>query len=934
MDLVTSITSMLKTKALEEILAHQKRILFGLDKAVELWTTNNAALKWIVTKSELLITKASIVEYGKLEDKQRDILQSQAELKREINALIGQRDRVTKIRQLLQRFTHRLEEHRMLQQQKRRLVKPLLLTLQNEETDERAQEKDLLGWLSYLNKREQQLARDKQNQLVHQNVQDHLPVTLREGEERVENVETTMILSDNENEDTEPVAGQENADTTGNSPAANPPAEDTIPNVGAAEVSVVSPQKDFPVAEEPEDIMGSARKLLGSIPSSRSSRRRAELEAQVFEERTEAEIRKKQQEIQLKRKQRELEMELERKKREMELAIAKEALELEDMTRKKQLHLKMKKLEIMEQASSRSSICSMDYSETEKAATTKNWLESSRNIFNHSNDDERKPNLYVKSEDNGVSQYFNVDQQYVSKEPSLPAQLTGAKRKTIKFNPEKVFVPQTIPTHAARNSPPKQWQRNQPLTTTTFKNLPTVISPMKLPKLVLDKFSGDPLEWPEWSGQFLATVDQAGVPDSVKMNYLKTLVTGRAKSSIDGMGYSGGMYQVAWQTLEQDFGRPELVVNAQLKRIHSYGFIKPHDAVDIIKYSQVISGCVNVLTQYGYESGIASESVLNSAVRKLPIELKIKWLSYLQRFDPTYKSMRVFSAWLKNIAQVQENIRLQFGNAIDKTKPTTNRDKPKTTSFAASTDSSTKGKPSCPLKDGEHKLWQCELFKNMKLAERYETVKKYNLCLSCLSSGHRIGQCKSNRLCGKNGCGKHHNRLLHSEEKPDSSKMESKGADGEQPNPVAIANSCSGSLQIVALRLTHGNKSCDTLAICDTGSTLSLVDASLKKELQAHGTGLSLNIAGTNGTKQMQSEKVKLEITTPTARETVLFHVHPSMFLGNMSYDYHSIKQKNKHLDVLPNAVFDLSKVKVVLGQDNYHLLYPVEYKKGHKNEP
>ena len=132
--------------------------------------------------------------------------------------------------------------------------------------------------------------------------------------------------------------------------------------------------------------MGSARKQLGSIPSSRSSRRRVELEAQIFEKQTEAEIRKKQQEIELKRKQ-----------REMELAIAKEELELEEMTRKKKLHLKMKKLEIMERASSRSSICSMDHSETEKAATTKDWLESSRNLFNHSNEDQRQPNLYVKN---------------------------------------------------------------------------------------------------------------------------------------------------------------------------------------------------------------------------------------------------------------------------------------------------------------------------------------------------------------------------------------------------------------------------------------------------------------------------------------------------------------------------------------------------------
>ena len=73
MDLVTSITSMLTTKAQEELLDHQKRILYGFDKAVELWTTNNAAapFKWIVKKSELLITNASIVGYGKLEECRR-----------------------------------------------------------------------------------------------------------------------------------------------------------------------------------------------------------------------------------------------------------------------------------------------------------------------------------------------------------------------------------------------------------------------------------------------------------------------------------------------------------------------------------------------------------------------------------------------------------------------------------------------------------------------------------------------------------------------------------------------------------------------------------------------------------------------------------------------------------------------------------------------
>ena len=388
MDLMPSITSMMKTKAQEELLAQQKRILNGLIKALELWTTNNSAFKGIVKISELLITKVSFVEYGKLEDKQRSILQSQAELKREINALIGQMDRVSKIRQLFQRFTHRLEENRMLQQQKRRLIKPLLLTFQNEEPDERAQEKDLLCWLSCLNEREQQNARDEQNQLVHQNFEDHLPVASRKDEERVENVEITMILSDNENEDAEPVAGQGNAGAIEGTPAADAPTEDTNPNVGAADVSVVSPQKAFPITEEPEDIMGSARKLLGSIPSSRSSRRRVELEAQIFEEQTEAQIKRKELELDLRRKQRQDDHD-------------REELELEELKRTKELELKNKKLEILERVSSRSRASSAAHSDLGKVTSTRDWLESFRNCFSYPTEDqfERKPDINTTRED-------------------------------------------------------------------------------------------------------------------------------------------------------------------------------------------------------------------------------------------------------------------------------------------------------------------------------------------------------------------------------------------------------------------------------------------------------------------------------------------------------------------------------------------------------
>ena len=70
-------------------------------------------------------------------------------------------------------------------------------------------------------------------------------------------------------------------------------------------------------------------------------------------------------------------------------------------------------------------------------------------------------------------------------------------------------------------------------------------SSSSLPKLRLSNFDANPLEWPEWSSMFIATIDKRMIPDSEKMSHLKTLLTGKAKSAISGMGYSGQFYSAA-----------------------------------------------------------------------------------------------------------------------------------------------------------------------------------------------------------------------------------------------------------------------------------------------------------------------------------------------------------------------------------------------------
>ena len=83
-----------------------------------------------------------------------------------------------------------------------------------------------------------------------------------------------------------------------------------------------------------------------------------------------------------------------------------------------------------------------------------------------------------------------------------------------------------------------------------------------LPKLQLKKFDGDPLQWPDWSSMFKSIVRDADLSLNGKIQqHLQNSVAGRAKSTVEGYGYSRDSYYEALKELEARFGKPSLVVS-------------------------------------------------------------------------------------------------------------------------------------------------------------------------------------------------------------------------------------------------------------------------------------------------------------------------------------------------------------------------------------
>ena len=191
---------------------------------------------------------------------------------------------------------------------------------------------------------------------------------------------------------------------------------------------------------------------------------------------------------------------------------------------------------------------------------------------------------------------------------------------------------------------------------------------------------------------------------------------------------------------------------------------------------------------------------------------------------------------------------------------------------------------------------------------------------------HAIKDCEVHP-CGINGCTKKQNRLLHSENQMDE------GSHAVNVSAATI-NQVTSFLQIVPVSVQSGGNRLTTYVFLDSGSTVSFIDESVKDQLQAKGTDVTLNI-GIHGTQDLRTEKVPITIKGLHSKvHSIEAFAHPSISLGNRTYDYKELKNNFRHLNVLTNRTFNLMEIGIILGQDAYEIQRPLDYKIGTRSEP
>ena len=283
-----------------------------------------------------------------------------------------------------------------------------------------------------------------------------------------------------------------------------------------------------------------------------------------------------------------------------------------------------------------------------------------------------------------------------------PSALTGSGPTWILTQPV-----QTVPSYSA--------QPIGNLTTKELANLLTVSRKDPLPEWKLSNFDGNPLDWNEWFGQFRSAVDASPLSDDVKMTYLKTLVSGKAKNAIEGFAYCGAMYKDALRALERKFGQPQTVVSAHLDKLSAYPPVKMHSSENVIQYASLVASLVAVFQSLGYNADLNSSSLLNQAVSKLPPNLKESWSFQTVKRNLLRPTLLDFNSWIQEKAEAHDRMLSTSKSKLDSSVATSI--KPKTTKTFSSTAQNRESDP-CVLCNGKHPLFKCPVFKEKTPTQR------------------------------------------------------------------------------------------------------------------------------------------------------------------------------------------------------------------------
>ena len=158
---------------------------------------------------------------------------------------------------------------------------------------------------------------------------------------------------------------------------------------------------------------------------------------------------------------------------------------------------------------------------------------------------------------------------------------------------------------------------------TNLQSTPAFVK--SIPCVEVPRFSGDPLEWPQFISLFKCLVHDQPLTDTQRVTYLQRVLVGNTKKAIGGMLNHGHLYKAALTELEEQFGNEELVAGAFMKTVLDRPIVVEGDLTQLRSFYNMLHNAVATMKSLEYSHDLASSTNTRAALLKLPDRLKEKW---------------------------------------------------------------------------------------------------------------------------------------------------------------------------------------------------------------------------------------------------------------------------------------------------------------------
>ena len=463
----------------------------------------------------------------------------------------------------------------------------------------------------------------------------------------------------------------------------------------------------------------------------------------------------------------------------------------------------------------------------------------------------------------------------------------------------------------------------------------SVRSFVKPPRLELQKFYGDPRKWPMFIQSFRVQVHDACDSDAERLTHLRNCLSPEIQKQIGEALLNPGLYHFALKELHRKFGNPQIVsqcCTASLLKLQSF---KDNDYDSLRSFAAELHSVVATRQLGGYGMELFSNATLSQLVSKLPPLLKSRWGETSWKMQPRLPSVLDFDEWFDNVSMAEYSIRagfLTYQTQSSGKKQNRHQQSPGPNVYSVTKQPESSA---CFVCKAKHPLKDCRKFKSLTVEKRAELAKEKGVCFRCLSSSHIGPHCKEAVPCDKGDCGGRHHPLLHGAPimfprrlpatTPQATTPQASAPPAGEPGFVGlISGQTVGGmtmLPIVPVCIKSNGHSCQTFALLDPGSEITMVRKEIMDRLGLKGSPAQVSYGTVNGpgTRKL-IERVDFNISS--LDDTFTFKIEDAQAVTSLNlvkrpFNLDKLVEKWPHLNGVPIHSSSIEDVALLIGQDH-----------------